>query len=361
MTKNKRAIWVINSNRWNSAITEYTLQLALVLSKTFKVIYSPLRGSIPEKRALACGLTVIPFENFGISESDRFNYVKTQQTPFFIFTTGGKETTLLAFSQKPSHETRIRIKGDNLKSGWIRGFLFKTIHKTFDGFLVPSSIIAKQIKLTKKQKLNVIELGLNEKQFFYQRNVKIEEPRILIFGRLDPVKGHTRFMQIFSEFLKRNPDNKTKLHIYGREENVKFEDLVTKAKSLGIDDKVVYKSGTIENVRNEMGAASLGIIPSEGSELICRVAYEFVMCGVPVLVSGVGATEETLKNDNFGASYKNLSDIDASIVLEKLLQKVSAQHFSGAKLAKDAENHFSHRSMGIKLENFLEDLSIFGV
>ncbi|MDB2447496.1 glycosyltransferase, partial [bacterium] len=189
---------------------------------------------------------------------------------------------------------------------------------------------------------------------------KIDMPnKILIFGRLDPVKGHERFFQIFREFRKLNPESTCRLLVFGREENISFEDLEELAAKNEISDYVSFKSGTIENLSNELASVDIGVVSSLGSEIICRVAHEFLMCGTKVLVSGAGATNEVLKDKIFGASYKNCSDQKAAEQLDVLLSETETVETKLAR-SKKAREYFSLQSMSSELELFLEDLSIFG-
>jgi glycosyltransferase involved in cell wall biosynthesis len=43
-----------------------------------------------------------------------------------------------------------------------------------------------------------------------------------------------------------------------------------------------------------MSGAVLGVVPSLGSEIICRVAEEFLLCGTPVAVSAAGSLPEII-------------------------------------------------------------------
>jgi glycosyltransferase involved in cell wall biosynthesis len=355
-----RPVWVINSNRWNSAISDYSLKIALALNDVFDVVYSPLRGSPAEKRALQLGLKVIPIESFRLDEYDKFKHLKQNIDPYFIFTTGGKETTLLSLVKKTKYETRIRFRGDHLKSGLFRNLTFKFSHRNFDGFLTPCDLIKSQIRKLSRKKSRSIDLAVLDNQFNFEPDSVLSPKRLLIFGRFDPVKGHKEFMNIFREHLLVTPDDDTELHIYGREENISLSELRAEAEKNKISEKVVFKVGTIEDVPGEMRKATLGIVSSLGSELICRVAHEFLMCGTPVFVSGAGATEEVIKSPSFGLSYKELSDKDAAKMLDNLLKKTQSSEYK-KDLANEAKQYFSLQSMRSELVHFLEDLSIFAV
>ena len=69
-------------------------------------------------------------------------------------------------------------------------------------------------------------------------------------------------------------------------------------------EEVCLTSTRVENISELINSSMLGVIPSLWSEDICRVAQEFLLCGVPVFVSGVGALEDCLFS-GAGVSYKN--------------------------------------------------------
>ena len=83
-----------------------------------------------------------------------------------------------------------------------------------------------------------------------------------------------------------------------QEENISKDELYACAEQYGVETSVSFNMGTIEDVPKLLSSADIGVISSLGSEIICRVAHEFLLCGSRVLVSGAGATDEVLKDSS---------------------------------------------------------------
>ena len=282
----KRVVWILNSNRWGSAITEYTLQMARALSDRFEVVYTPLRSTPADKKAIELGLNVFPVDKFDGANLHFLKALKNKYSPAFIITAGGPDTYLVSKLKKNKYETRIRFRGDHLKYGLIRSLGFRLSHKSFDAFITPSDLIASQLKKKTNKKIKSIMLGVDADKFKIttSENSIGHKKRIIIFGRLDPVKGHKEFISIFAHYKRQFPDHDIELIIAGREENISKNELVDYAKHYGVEASVSFQMGTIKDVPKLLSSADIGVISSLGSEIICRVAHEFLLCGSRVLL-----------------------------------------------------------------------------
>lgn len=388
----KRRIHVVCSNRWNSAITEYSLSLAQALSKNYDVVFTPQRGSPAEKRALKAQLKVMPLESFRFSEQDRFRYLSNTIKPHFTFTFGGQESLLLSFKKKDKHECWVRVRGERYQKSRLSSKFFSLSHRKFDGFLTPCDLVKKDLlKVMPQKKIRTIALGLSSEKFYFfdggqtgsnssqkansvqtgdqDLNNNKNHKNFMIFGRLDPVKGHENFFKIFKTFTELYPHIKAKLIVAGREENIRFDQLLEIAQSLGISKHVVFKKGTIEHLSKLLAQADVGVISSLDSEVICRVAQEFLLTGTKILVSGAGATEEVLLEPSFGASYRGKSaEETASLMADLVLGRDQTDPTDLTDIIEQrrqrafkAKEHFSLEAMRNHLESYLGELSIFSV
>jgi glycosyltransferase involved in cell wall biosynthesis len=177
-------------------------------------------------------------------------------------------------------------------------------------------------------------------------------PEILVVGRFDPVKGHAKLMSIFRGVLAAWPHNvlRPRLHILGEEANLTMADLEAAARehSLSPEDCVI-SCRRHPNIAEAMTAATIGCVPSLGSEIICRVAEEFLLCGTPVAVSGVGSLDEVLF-PTAGMSYRALDHATATQRLYELLW--NAWHETPtmrAQRAAEARARFSLEAMADNL------------
>jgi hypothetical protein len=100
-----------------------------------------------------------------------------------------------------------------------------------------------------------------------------------------------------------------------------------------------------------MSGTHLGVIPSLGSEVICRVAQEFLLCGCPIFVSGVGSLEECLFSASAGSSYRGL-DFSSSVQLfvQTLIQAWQESLATRQERALEAKALFSLSTMGQRLD-----------
>ncbi len=285
------------SNRWNSAITEYALSVARSLELTgHSCIFSPLRSSPAFKRAKTYGLSTYPFEEFSsLKAVRRFKTIERDFEPDIIMVYGGKETSL---SKLKSKKTRcFRFRGNHVKNNNVisrLSSLFSLSH--CDGLITPCQLIKSQYNSQGlKKPIFIVPLGIDTDKFLRRDVEKPKRPELLIFGRLDPIKGHKRFMSFFAELIKSWKEDMPPpfLKIIGQEENLSGKDLFLHAEQIGLkkqDFDIICQR--IKEPSLALSKATLGVIPSLGSELICRVSEEFLCSGTAILTSQAGALSE---------------------------------------------------------------------
>jgi glycosyltransferase involved in cell wall biosynthesis len=150
-----------------------------------------------------------------------------------------------------------------------------------------------------KNPIVTVPLGCDQQRYWHVPKVSRDgRAQLLVFGRFDPVKGHLPMIERTAEILRvwGNQPQKPQLHIVGEPANVSAADLVRAVERVGlvIDDDVRITTGRVEDVAALMSGSTLGVVPSLGSEIICRVAEEFLLCGTPVAVSAAGSLPEVV-------------------------------------------------------------------
>lgn len=113
---------------------------------------------------------------------------------------------------------------------------------------------------------------------------------VSLVGRFDPVKGHETFLKACS-ILYNNGMKNLRVLLVGFPENIKTKDMERMIRENGLED-ITFITGRRNDVPGLMNASDLGVISSVGSEAICRVAMEFMACGVPVVASDAGVLPE---------------------------------------------------------------------
>lgn len=158
---------------------------------------------------------------------------------------------------------------------------------------------------------------------FASAPLRHEEPdqrtcRFLYLGRFDPVKGLDVLLRAFQLLEKSEMHGELEqieLLLVGRSENVHASELIRWAapwfpqihQSLGDDGVKVYEmssasdckririlDGKVADLYGIFSQCQFAVIPSQGSEIICRTAVEFMQFGLPIVSSGVGSLSETL-------------------------------------------------------------------
>ena len=184
-----------------------------------------------------------------------------------------------------------------------------------------------------------------------------ERPEIVVLGRLDPVKGHARMMRLMALLLREWPGDLPRplLHIVGEPANLSVTHLEDLARREGLAPgaDVRLTARRVADLPSLLSAAALGVVPSTGSEIICRVAQEFLLCGTPVAVSGAGSLDEVLFEDA-GASFRSLDDSGAAALLGAWLRRsLNEGPEERERRAGRARTLFSLETMGRELDEAL--------
>lgn len=352
--------WHISSNRWNSAITEYAIS-AVVATKRMghQVCFSPLAGSPAERRAKTLGIAIEAFSEFSWRTIPKFLSIQRALTPDFIFLYGGPETFQAKFANQGK---RIRFRGSDLDLS-LRTRLFHHLsNRHVDAFVTPNFKIKAELNALGPQPVYPIMLGIDSERFRFTaldwESAQHQRPEILIVGRLDPIKGHAYLFEVFSLVLQgwdeavKGP--KPLLHVLGEPANISKLQLISAMAVCGLHDgrDVKLTIARAQNLAQLMTKAAVGIIPSIGSEAICRVAQEFLLCGTPVFLSGVGGLPEVLF-PGAGINYRyGKSDVTmvAELLTSLLEQSVRETSEARSNRAYEASNRFSFQAMAKRFD-----------
>ncbi len=308
MKKSGAVVWHLCSNRWYSAVTGYALTVARVLDQAgFVNVFSSLPTSPGHAHAKKLGLWTEPMKDFGLFGLRQYQALSRQIKPDYLIVYGGPEATLVSLGRRFPGCKVIRFRGQDSDDIPTVKHLLARVQST-DAVLTPSLKLAAYWRGVVRCPVGSVAFGADEHEFFpepWQRE-RSDRPVFLIVGRLDPIKGHREFLPLFAKIIADWPVGEPKpvLKIVGQQANLSAEEILNTAMALGLriglDIEVV--SSRISNMREMMNQARLGVITSLGSEAICRVGAEFLLCGTPLLVSSAGALSELLF-DGAGLNY----------------------------------------------------------
>lgn len=343
-------VWHLSSNRWNSAITEYALSAARALAmRGHPTVFFPLAGSPAEARARGYELETRPLPAFGLRALGVLRGMAARERPDWIIAYGGPESQLA----KGLPGRTARFRGQDVPRGLVADLAQKLALAGLDRVIAPSVFIEQQLQgLFPAAKVRIVTLGVDASK--YRRVLgdgRPARPMVVVLGRLDPVKGHAAILDLMKPvWAGWGEAQKPLLHIIGEPANLSADDLRRLIAERKAENDVLLTAARVADVAGILSGAALGVVPSLGSEVICRVAEEFLLCGTPVLVSGAGSLNEILFRDA-GASYAGCKPAEAAALMRKwIVRSVAEGEARKAERASNARARFSLEAMGAGLE-----------
>ena len=358
-------IWLVSSNRWNSAITEYALSsVRSIQAQGYHCLFSPLAGSPAEKRAQKQPFKTISLPTFNLTSLRDMTRIAKDFKPDVVISFGGPETVLANLAGRAYHQGRIiRFRGQDLQAAVVGRLRERVSSLLFRSLVVPGAALAGKMRTVLPGKsVHLLPLGCDEEVFRWLQGPVIDERDLLVVGRLDPVKGHARCFEIYAHFKRfweqQNFGRRPKLKIIGESANITPSDLHCSAAGVGLVPESDYfiVNQKVSAIADHMRQALLGIIPSTGSEFICRVAQEFLLVGTPIAVSGVGSLSDCLFQ-GAGFSYQGISSENAGRMLATLAKKYQGENdWARQSRAESALKNYSLSAMGLSWSRLLDEL-----
>jgi len=200
------------------------------------------------------------------------------------------------------------------------------------------------------QKSSVVYSAVDTHHFFpeYQTDMRkaLQIPEeSCVFGliaRLSPVKDHATFLDAAALVLTECPDSI--FIISGEDFEIKMTELIEMARELEIEKSLRFL-GRVDDVRDIIQTLGVGVICSTGSEVVCRIAAEYMAMGKPVVSSKVNILPEMIIDEENGATFpaanakalaNRLIDFAKNRALRKQLGNSARMH---------AEQKFSYETL----------------
>lgn len=357
---------VLNSNPWFSAVTDYSLQLAKYVSsrQNCKVLYCAPAGSIALRKAAQISLATnaVPLFPFSVARFlvtwHAIGELVKSHNPSVVWVFEGREHTLCAMHRwlhkKLWSSTRlIRVRGqaNTVKASVLNQWVYKRgvsgvafaaqVVQQRTPFVVPEKMQLVHLYCTAQLAAPVVELSAPAQRVAVSRTFSIDftQPTLTVVGRYDPVKGHRETIEAlkianFENYLQK--DQWLQIVFIGESQNVSARSLFeeacevfqTQGQTLSdtrwlveVTNKRIRLLIIDERVRDIalwMRQSSFGLIPSLGSEVICRVAVEFLQQGTPVVSSDAGALAEVLPT-SCAVLFEHNNTLKLANALEKAL------------------------------------------
>lgn len=142
-----------------------------------------------------------------------------------------------------------------------------------------------------------------------------EHPTILFCGRIAPEKG---LATLVDAFAKLPLELDARLVVAGSGKGPDVMPIVKRARAEGIAHRIEWL-GHVENVWPHISAATIGVVPSIGTEACGLSALEMMSVGVPVVASRKGGLAEIISDNVDGRLFTPGNADELAKVLEELL------------------------------------------
>lgn len=295
------------SVRWYNASAHYALYLAQSLKNSgMDVVIFGISGSPLITKAKEHGINVMDYA--GLMNSGLFLFIKNlfkfrkilNINKFDIINPHMSRDHVFAFLSligKKYHIIRTRTDSTIPKANILNRIFYRI---SSGNYIVSSKYMVSHISQMgiAKNRISVIPLEINYKDFTLFRSgldlkkkLKVAKDRIVVsfIGRLDRIKGVEYFLRSYA-FL--NNTNKFHYLVSGEEINLSVAELKRISDEMNISSISFLER--MDDVRDLLCITDIGVIPSIGSESICRIGLEMLAFGIPVIGSNINSIPELL-------------------------------------------------------------------
>ena len=249
----------------------------------------------------------------------------------------------------------------------IRGNLFnRWIHNGMERVICSARVIGEQYKQLpgfNRNTVTVVHEGVDTKRFTpatvvekaVARDKFKMEQRAFYFGtagRPSPVKGHDLLIRAFAKTwpLVRPPTSNqyapkdVRVIIFSDESRRgpgSYDDLGLLAKELKIAERVEFRPGLVEDMRDVYHALDAFVLPSRGSEGSSRAGLEACASGLPFIASSVGVLPDLVEDGVTGRLVAPDHEESLQNALVELCEKWPKGHEWAKAARQRMENEFS--------------------
>ncbi|MDR0664712.1 MAG: glycosyltransferase [Helicobacteraceae bacterium] len=301
--------------RWYNATAWYALNLCRLLQAAgFEVIAGVLPNTQTAKKAKE--MNIKTYEDYfnaanPIAAALRLNRFLRDFAPDILTAHRGELFWFLALKRFFGARWKLlRVRGDQRmpKANFVNRFFY---NRCADRIIVSGEYIKLFFTDRLKTPLNKIDAiygGVDTNKFRFDRagrdRVRSEfgfsEGDIVagLVGRYSEVKGHKYLIDALA--LLRQSDERYKLLLVTDSADLDISDLQKYINDQGLTN-AAFITGFRSDVAACISAFDVGVAASIGSEAICRVAFEIMSIGVPLIATTVGALSEIAPKDNLVA------------------------------------------------------------
>jgi glycosyltransferase involved in cell wall biosynthesis len=317
---------VVNVRWWNASAYYAILQAIGLQKRGHRVVIAGKKNSLPLQKAREAGLEIY----------DEINLESTK--PSIIFQIVRKFPSVL---RKYQIDLLNPHRGENFPvMAWMAKRMGIPVVRTRGDVRPPRKNLFSRyqnIKLTdfhivslKKMVQHYLDLGIPENkiqvlygavhpEFEEWRIQKSFENKALTFGmlaRLTPIKGHRIALEALKIVTEKYPE--TMLIIGGKEEQLSYEDIKKIIRELDLE-KNVKLLGFVDSIWDFLTQIDVGVSASYQSEVICRICFEMMSQGIPMIVSRWNVLEEIVEDGKNGLIFEPK---DAKDLAKKMIRMI---------------------------------------
>jgi glycosyltransferase involved in cell wall biosynthesis len=355
LEKDKLKILITVSVRWWNANAYYAISLAEALSGLGHKIYIAGDPDYPPTlRAKKAGIETIeirfasfnPFILF-LNCYKLYKFVKDKNIEI-INAHRSEDHLLTAFISKKLGIPLVRTLGDvrppkdNVINRWLH-FKATNYHisssesnlvrylSTWPEFRPNSSVIPGGIKGDEIYKID------EKSKLLKKLGLPTDSAVVGIIARLSPVKDHATFIMSASLVLENIP--KTIFLISGIEVEITRDHLRILSESVNLNSNIHFFDKH-EPVNELLSVLDVGVIASKGSEVISRIAMEFLATGVPVVATNINVLPEIIEHKRNGYIVEAENPYDMSEAIITILKNKSLKDKFSEQNINDFKNKF---------------------
>lgn len=348
-------ILITVSVRWWNANAYYAISLAEALSRSGHNVYVAGDPDYPPTvRAKTAGLNTIEIKFAGFNPFilllnwyKLYKFVKDKKIDI-INAHRSEDHLFTAFISKKLGIPLVRTLGDVRPPK--NNFINKWLHFNATNYHISSS----ESNLTRyistwpefNPKFSVLPGGVKiEDVYKIDDKLKLLEKLGLpvnttvvgIIARLSPVKDHANFIMSASLVMENIPE--VVFLISGIEVEISRNELKSLTESLNLNSNI-YFLDRHEPVNELLSVLDVGVITSKGSEVISRVAMEYLATGVPVVTTDINVLPEIIENNRNGFVVEAENPYQMSEAIRKILQDKSLKEKFSQQNLTDFQNKY---------------------
>jgi glycosyltransferase involved in cell wall biosynthesis len=171
-------------------------------------------------------------------------------------------------------------------------------------------------------------------------SVSDDEILIGIIARLSPVKDHETFLRAAAKVFEKYPG--VRFLISGEESQITHHDLKKLASQLGVFEKVIFLHRDEKvNIRDLINSLDIGVVASNGSEVICRISLEFMAMQKPQVATDINVLPEIIEDGKNGFTVPPKNHDVMAERLMALIKNKELRKQMGERARQIAERKYS--------------------